>query len=162
MAVASSRRPHREREGSAGVTIPELLVVVSIIGLAVAVSYSMVLQTIGTTRVRAAAGQFAMTVKAVRMVAVTQQGNVDLVIEPDPLNRYRYVDVQGRERSVRVPSGVKMTMVAGPSTLTFRPNGSVASEVETRFEFAMPDGSTRGWFVTTNLLGVSSSTPFTE
>lgn len=150
------------RSRSSGVTIPELLVVVSIISLAVVVSYSMVTQTIGTTRVRAAAGQFAMTVKAVRMVAVTRQGNVDLVIEPDPLNRYRYVDIQGREQEVRVPGGVKLTVVSGPSTVTFRPNGSVGAELRTRFEFEMPDGSVRGWHVDTNRLGVSESTSFTE
>lgn len=157
-------RAGRNRGSSpgAGVTIPELLVVVSIIGLAIAVSYSMVLQTIGATRVRAAAGQFAMTVKAVRMVAVTRQGNVDLVIEPDPVNRYRYEDVNGREQSVRAPAGVKLTVVSGPTTVTFRPNGSIATDMETRFEFPMPDGSIRGWIVSTNRLGVSKSASFRE
>lgn len=150
--------PSRRREP--GVTLPELLVVIAIIGLAVAVSIPLVTDAVRASRIRVAANQFTVTLKAVRMIAVSTQSPVDLVIHASPANAYEYTDIAGRPKRFEMPPGVRIT--SADSTIAFRPNGSVTAQSATRFEVELTRGKTEVWNVGTSMLGVSIVTHSVE
>jgi prepilin-type N-terminal cleavage/methylation domain-containing protein len=147
------RRGDRPAQGRAGVTIPELLVVVTIIGLSVAVAIPLVTSAVRSARVRVAADQYAVTLKAARMVAITQQGPIDLLIAPSPANYFEYTDATGRLRRYDAPPGVRI--LDSPGTITFSANGSVTIGVPTKFEIDIDDNTVEGWTIDVNLLGVT-------
>ncbi|MCP3979079.1 MAG: prepilin-type N-terminal cleavage/methylation domain-containing protein [bacterium] len=148
-----------------GVTLAELLVVVAIIALAVTVSIPMINRTVGSARVRAAANQFAVTIRAVRMIAVSKQSSTELVVSAMPANFYEYTDAEGRKRTFTMPSGVQISSFQLPEgtessdPIKFQPNGALAGGVTTmtRFEADIAAGTTEVWEVRTNSLGVSSA-----
>ena len=91
-----------------GVTLPELLVVVSIIALAVMVAVPAISRAIHSARIRASVDHFAVTIRAVRMIAVTKQTQVELTVSIDPVNYYEYVDLKGMLRRYDTPTGVRI------------------------------------------------------
>jgi Tfp pilus assembly protein FimT len=138
---------------AAGVTLAELLVVVAIIALAVMVAVPAITQAVRSARVRAAVDQFSVTMRAARMVAVTNQSPCDVQVAVDPANRYTYVDARGKTRSVHMPTGVRI--VSSTSPITFRPNGSVPGGATTRIETSTGAGAAEVWRIETNELGTT-------
>ena len=64
----------RERSQK-GFSVGELLVVVAVLGLIVAIGIPLVSEQIRTAKIRGAADQFSMALKAVRMIAVSKRTN---------------------------------------------------------------------------------------
>jgi len=114
--------PARQASGPKGLSLPELLLVVSIIGLGVAASIPIISETVRSARTRAVADEFAVALRAVRMIAVTTRADAALEIVGD--NAYRYEDVYGRVRNYTLPEGVRIDSTTAPAII-FRPNGSV-------------------------------------
>ena len=135
-----------------GVTLPELLVVVAIIGMAVMVAIPVISRTVQGVKIRAATEQFAVTVRAVRMVAVTVRRPVDLVVEVDPVNAYEYLDVRGVPRRIELDPAVRIAVSNTP--ITFNPDGSLENAVVTRLEIGRPGEDERAFVVRTNRMGV--------
>jgi type II secretory pathway pseudopilin PulG len=143
-----------------GVTFPELLVVVSIIGLAVAASVPLITESVRSARIRAAADQLTYSLRAARMLAVTKREVVAFTVAPHPENFYAYTDTYGDERRVDLPRGARISSSTAP-TIDFRPNGSIAgaehevvleSGVEGRNGFEIHER----WTLRTNVIGVTS------
>lgn len=135
-----------------GFSLPELLLVVSILALCVLFTVPFVTTKMRETRLRSAAGQFAVTLRAARMVAVTAGTRTPVTVRAyDAGNSYEYTDSTGKLRQVQLSGGV--AIVSSDSPIVFMPNGSVdaAEPPVTRFKaLHVPEE----WTVQTSLGGV--------
>lgn len=138
--------------GQRGFSLAEILVVIAIVALLVAIVVPLVGSTLRAAAVRGAADQFAIDLRAARMIAVTRQNNVDFTITVDPTNRYAYTRQDGTIRTIDMPRGVKIVS-SSPTTITFQANGSVVAAATTVLEVAVDSGTER-WTVSTNTLGM--------
>jgi prepilin-type N-terminal cleavage/methylation domain-containing protein len=144
-----------------GVTLPELLVVVTIIGMAVLVAVPTVTETIRATRLRTAARSLEATFRAARIVAVTQRMDMSVEIRTGPAaptppgpteNQYSFTDLRGRPRTERMPPGIRI--VSSTSPVVFRPNGTLDAEALTVLEVQTRQGL-KTWEVRTSRMGVT-------
>jgi general secretion pathway protein H len=145
-------RNHR----SGGVTLPELLVVISIIGLAVAVAVPVISEAIRSARVHTATNQFAVSLMAARMLAVTRQTPVEFRVAVEPDSYFEYPDRNGRLHRYEMPTGVMISASTNP--ITFRPDGSVVGGASTTIEAALGRGASERWEIEINILGISTVT----
>jgi prepilin-type N-terminal cleavage/methylation domain-containing protein len=152
-------RGWRETASAArGVTLPELLVVISILGLAVVAVVPLVATTVKRAQVRASADQFTMSLRAARMVAVARNAPVEVrVIDADEAdgNAYEYTDSAGRLRRFRVPTSARIHR-ASASSIVFQSNGSIDPGPRTVYiETEFQDGIER-WSIHTSRIGVTT------
>jgi prepilin-type N-terminal cleavage/methylation domain-containing protein len=152
MGHFNTRRSHR----CGGVTLPELLVVVSIIGLAVSIAIPVITDAIRSARVQSATDQFNVSLMAARMLAVTRQAPVELRVAVDPDNYFEYSDRNGRMRRYDMPSGVRISSSTNP--ITFRADGSVDGGASTTIEAALGRGAGKIWQIEVNILGITTVT----
>lgn len=146
-------RLSRLRLREAGVTLPELLVVLAIGGLVLSIGIALVSDQVRSANIRGAADQFAVDLRAARMIAVSRQANVNLVVEPDPQNRYSYTRADGAPVAVDLPPQVKIVS-SSPTTIQFRSNGSVTAASTTVIEISLSGNTKERWTVTTSAVGV--------
>ena len=119
---------------------------------------TVVLDRVRSARIRVAAEQFAIDLRAARLKAVSTRGAVDVTISLDPANAYEYSDGHGRLRHIRMPPGVQI--ISSNSTISFQANGSILSGPSTVFETELSPQSTERWTVTTNILGNPRTTHY--
>jgi len=150
-----SNRSELEPRGSRGVSLSELLVVMAIIGIAVAIGIPLAAQQMRMAKIRGAADQLAMDIKAARMIAVTTRADVDMTINAQPSNSYEYTDNQGKLRRIEMPEGVRITSSTSP--LTFHLNGSLDTAATTVLEIDLSGSLTERWTISTTILGVSKT-----
>jgi len=146
-------RPCLAANRQRGVTLPELLIVIAIAGIILSVGVALVLDQIKSAAIRGAADQFAVDLRAARMIAVSNQSNVDLVVQPHPQNRYSYNRSDGGLVDVELPPEVRI-LSSSPSTIQFRSNGSVSAAATTVLEVSLSGNTKERWTVTTNTVGV--------
>jgi prepilin-type N-terminal cleavage/methylation domain-containing protein len=143
-------------KGSRGITLPELLVVVAIIALAVTVAVPLISDAVRAARVRTATDEFALSLMAARMLAVTRQAPVDVTVAVDPGNYFEYRDRSGELQRYEMPVGVRI--VSSTSPITFEPNGMVDGGASTTIEARRGGSSVEVWEIETSILGVSTVT----
>ena len=143
-----------------GFSAAELLVVVAIVGLLVAVAVPLVADQVKQARNRGAADNYAMDLRAARMLAVAKQQNVSVVLEVDPVNAYTYTGNDGKPRRTVLPQGVRILNTSTPTTITFQPNGSIASQATTVIEIALSGSATakETYTVVTGTPGIPKTT----
>ncbi len=150
-------RSRRQR----GVTLPETLVVVTIIALAVMVAVPTITDTLRAARLRTAARSLEATFRAARIIAVTQRLDMSVEVRPGPAsptppgpteNQYSYTDLRGRPRTERMPPGIRI--VSSTSPIVFRPNGTLDAEALTVLEVQTRQGL-KTWEVRTSRMGVT-------
>lgn len=154
-ATDSSRgKPPRPARGF---SLPELLVVLAIMGLALTVAVPLVAEQIRLAAIRGAADQFTVDLKAARMIAVSKRAPVDVTVATSPANSYQYVRTDGTLRVITMPSQV--SIVSSTSPIQFLPTGGLSSTTPatTVIEAALPGGGVERWTVTTSILGVAKS-----
>jgi prepilin-type N-terminal cleavage/methylation domain-containing protein len=152
MAAHNRTRP-RFRDAR-GFSLSELLTVVAIAGLVVAVSVPLVAQNVRQAKIRGAADQFTMSLRAARMIAVSKRATVGVTVADDPVNSYSFPDTRGTTRTVAMPDGVRI--VSSDSPIAFTPNGSLSASTTTVLEADLTDGAMERWTVTTSVLGTPS------
>jgi len=135
-----------------GVTLAEMLVIVALIGIIVAIAVPLVSEQVRQAKIRGAADQFASTLKATRMLAVSKRATRDVTVLVDPANTYSYVDNREQTRTFAMPSGVRI--VSSTTPITFQINGSLAAAATTVIEADLDAGATERWTVTTGVAGV--------
>jgi prepilin-type N-terminal cleavage/methylation domain-containing protein len=142
------------RAGRRGVSLPELLVVVAILALGILVTVPLVADRILAARLRGAVGQYAVSLRAARMLAVSRNAEITVIVEPAPDNVYRYADSSGVERSVEMPRGVNIT--SSDSPIRFRPDGSLDASTPaiTVLRAELGGGQYETYTVTTSIHGV--------
>lgn len=145
--------------GRRGFSLPELLVVLAILGLAVMVAVPLVSHQLRSATIRAAAGQFAADLKAIRMIAVSHRRTVNVpwvtvTVALHPDNYYSYTDVRGQLHRIDMPGGIRIVSSTPNLTIQFEPNGSVRGGNTTIFEAGFSTDLLERWTVTTSELGV--------
>ncbi len=152
--MARSRR-------QAGVTLPEMLVAVTIIAMAVLVAVPTISETLRSTRLRTATRSLEATFRAARIVAVTQRTDMPIEVRTGPAppttpgpteNQYTYTDLRGIPRTETMPPGIRI--VASTSPIVFRPNGTLDAEAVTVLEVQTRQGP-RTWEIRTSRMGVT-------
>ena len=144
------------KRSAAGFSLPEMLVVLAVLGIGVAIMFPLVGEQIRQAQVRTAADQLAVDLKAARMIAISTRAPRSVTIEVDPDNRYEYTDGRGVLRRIELPGSVRI--VSSPSTVTFRIDGSIAAAASTVLEVALTADVTERWTLDTNVLGVTRTT----
>jgi prepilin-type N-terminal cleavage/methylation domain-containing protein len=144
-----------------GVTLPELLVVVAVIGMAVLVAVPTISETIRSTRLRSATRSLEATFRAARIIAVTQRTDTSIEVRPGPTpptppgpteNQYSFTDLRGLTRTQGMPVGIRI--VSSTSPIVFRPNGTLDGEAITVLEVQTRSGL-KTWEVRTSRMGVT-------
>jgi len=150
-----SNRSELEPRGSRGVSLAELLVVMAILGIALAIGIPLAAQQMRMAKIRGAADQLAMHMRAVRMIAVSTRADIDMTINAQPSNFYQFTDNKGKTRRIDMPEGVRITSTTSP--VTFHLNGSLDSAATTVLEIDVSGGLTERWTISTTILGVSKT-----
>lgn len=144
-----------------GFSLTEILVVVAIMGLAVAISVPLVAEAVNQNRIRTAADQLSVDLRAARMIAVSKRAMpyLDVSVEPDPLNRYSFVNGRGETRTVQLPTGVRIVSPATAYTIRYLRDGSVTGGGNTTvMRVQLSAGDEQEWRVITNAMGVTKTT----
>lgn len=150
-------RPNSIREkGSAGFTFSELLIVVALIGIAVAISVPLVAEQVRQARIKGVGDQLAMDLKAARMIAVSKRSPVNFTVATHPSNYYEYTDAHGRQRKIMMPVGVRITSSTNP--IVFQVNGALNAAATTVLEVPASGNVVFRTTVDTSLMGVSTIT----
>ena len=149
--------------GRRGFTLPEILIVVSLIGLGAAVAAPLISEAVRSARIRMAAQELAVSLRAARMIAVSANRAVDVgIVVDDPTlgTYYEFLDNRGNQQRVTLPDGIRVDTGASALALQFLPNGSV---VNGPLQIVLESGvfvggalqSGERWTVETNTVGVT-------
>jgi type II secretory pathway pseudopilin PulG len=140
--------------GPGGFSVGELLVVLAVIGLVVAIAIPLVAEQIRMAKIRGAADEYAMALKAVRMIAVSKRAPQAMTVLVHPTNQYSYADTHGDIREVQLPDGVRFTSSTNP--ITFQLGGLLNVQASTVLEADMTGGVVERWTVTIGIMGMPS------
>ena len=155
-----SRLDPRTDDRSRGFSFPETLLVVSVIGLAVAASVPLINEQVRSARVRAIADEFALSLRAVRMIAVSTRQDSVLAVDLAQ-NCFEYTDLGGKTRRFPLPIGARIASTTDAS-ITFRPNGSVLGGTQSVvFEALRREVIVETWTFDVNTIGIPSVTHLT-
>jgi len=144
-----------------GFSLTEILVVVAIMGLAIAITVPLVAENVNQARIRSAADQFSVDLRAARMIAVSKRATpyLDVSVQPDPVNRYTYVNGRGETRVVQLPTGVRIITPNADYTIRYQRDGSVTGGGNTTvLRVLLSAGAEEEWRVITNAMGVTRTT----
>ena len=153
--------PERRRRGAlanrpreAGFSLAETLIVLALIGITVAIGIPLVNEQVRIAEIRSATDQFAVHLRAARMIAVSQHRDVDVTISADPINTMSYERTLGDPLVIAMPGTVKI-MSGSAATITFHSDGSsdASSTVTTE---SVVSNATERWLLTVNVLGFVS------
>jgi prepilin-type N-terminal cleavage/methylation domain-containing protein len=146
---------------SLGVTLPELLVVVAIISMAVTVSVPLIAGAVRSSNARAAANGFAVNLKAARMLAVSINAPVAITVHQEPhadcfctVTYYEYPDRRGEIQRIFMPPAV--TIDSSTPQITFMPNGSVPGGSNTVIRTRVSPETVEWWTIETTTTGFSA------
>jgi prepilin-type N-terminal cleavage/methylation domain-containing protein len=142
------------RDGRRGVSLPELLVVISILALGVMISIPLIADRVQRGKVRSAASQYAVALRAARMIAVANQRPVSVNVQPDPANAYSYTDRGGKLRETELPSGVWIDAGDSSPAVVFARDGSLAEAAKTVIASKLSGGRTEVWTVDIPVTGI--------
>jgi hypothetical protein len=145
------------RERARGVTLPEFVVVGSLVALTVALLSPVIVERARIAKGRTMAAQLALDVRAARWIAVSNRSAVSMTFDVDA-ETYTYVDAHGKTRTVEMPEGVDLVSSTNP--VEFLANGSVPGGAATVIEIKLGSGARSRWKVVTNALGVSKTLHF--
>ena len=151
-----SRRDPRER----GVTLPEVLVGVTIVALAVAIAAPIIAGAVRSANARVAANYLSVNLRAARMIAVSANRIVEFSIRAEPHERcsctqtyYEYRDMRDQLRRFEMPRGVTIAS-ATASTILFQPNGGSGAPSTTVLRAEVGRGNVELWTIETSVIGV--------
>src|SRR5262245_52581255 len=118
MTAKPARGPSRmgaRRRLERGVTLPEMLVVLAILGLFLLVALPAASNYMRSARIRTAADAFVKDLQSCRYIAVTTRQNRTMSLGG---SYYQFNDVRGNPQVVNLPTGVTVTGVNFPVVFT--------------------------------------------
>ena len=144
-------------DGRRGFSLPELLVVLAILGLSIALVVPLVSHEVRRARIRGAVPQFVADLRVARTIAVSTRQTVNVQVVTDPGNEYVYQDARGKQWRIVLPEGIRI-LSSSPSPIAFRKDGSVPPNGSmTVFEATVPGRGVEHWTVRTSYLGISGA-----
>ena len=149
------------RPTARGFSLTEILVVLALAGLAIAICVPLVAENVNQARIRTAADQLSVDLRAARMIAVSKRATpfLDVSVQPDPVNRYTYVNGRGETRVVQLPTGVRIITPSTAYTIRYLRDGSVNGGGNTTvLRVQLSAGHQEEWRVITNAMGVTRTT----
>ena len=150
------------RSHQRGLTFPELLVVVALMGLAAMVAVPRIIENVRFAQARGFAEQLELSMRAVRMIAVTTQSTQNLSVEPcsgascTAAGFFRYTNLAGNVYERPLPPNSVFDGLAAPMTIAFEPNGSVQggpAEVRVKARVSAGVDFTDRWSIRVNMVG---------
>ena len=154
------------RSARSGVTLPELLVVVAIISLAVTVSIPLVTDVVRQARLKGSVDEFAAVLRAARWTAVNSQATAVVTIQQHPTSSFEWTNLRGVVHDTVMPELVCIeSVVDGASQdigeIRFHANGGTDGVSRVTLALVGPGDGTcvadpterNGWIIRTNLLG---------
>ena len=144
----------RMRFSSRGVSLPELLVVIAILALGVMITIPLIADRVHLAKVQSAVGQYTVTLRAARMIAVSKQSPVTVTVRVNPDNLYEYTDTAGRLRTTRLPAGVWIDDSETTGDLVFSPDGSLSAVAKTVIKSRLSGGVVSEWVIDVPLSGI--------
>ncbi|HEX5044630.1 MAG TPA: prepilin-type N-terminal cleavage/methylation domain-containing protein [Candidatus Polarisedimenticolaceae bacterium] len=151
----------RHASRARGFSLTEILVVLAIAGLAIAITVPLVAENVNQARIRTAADQFSVDLRAARMIAVSKRATpfLDVSVEPDPVNRYTFVNGRGETRVVQLPRGVRIITPTTAYTVRYLRDGSVSGGGNTTvLRVQLSNHNEEEWRVITNATGMTRTT----
>jgi prepilin-type N-terminal cleavage/methylation domain-containing protein len=137
-----------------GFSLPELLAVVALLGIAIAIGIPIVNEQVRIAEVRAAADELALHLRAARMIAVTQRRTIEFTVNVDPDNSFSYLGNDGKLKTFSTPERVKISDASDRSIL-FKRNGSVDASSSVILE-SVVSGARERWTATVNTMGLAT------
>lgn len=137
-----------------GFSLPELLVVLAIVGAIVAISIPLVNEQVRIAELRAVSDELAVHLRAARMIAVSHHKDIVVTVVPDPTNTLSYEDTYGQTRTIRMPGRVKIK-TGSTTSITFHSDGSSGASSTVTTESAVSTATER-WILTVNTVGMVS------
>ena len=151
----SKRRPmDRGSDRARGFSLPELLAVMALLGIAIAIGIPIVNEQVRIAKVRAAADELALHLRAARMIAVTQRTTIDFTVNVDPRNSYLYRGNDGELKEFPTPDRVRISE-ASDRLIRFKRNGSVDAASSVVLE-SVVSGARERWTATVNTMGLAT------
>ncbi|HKQ62864.1 MAG TPA: GspH/FimT family pseudopilin [Candidatus Polarisedimenticolaceae bacterium] len=138
--------------GRSGFSLPELLVVVSLIALALLVIVPIVAEKVRDIRLRSAVDGLVVTLRAARMVAVAQRVPISVSVATDPANYYEYQNARGELHQVKLPPGTQILSAASP--IRFEPDGQAVGAGTIVIEAQLTRAERLRWTITANAIGL--------
>jgi prepilin-type N-terminal cleavage/methylation domain-containing protein len=138
---------------SRGFSLPELLAVVALIGIAIAIGIPIVNEQVRIAEVRAAADDLALHLRAARSIAVSKHTTIPFTVEVDPVNLFKYIGSDGNDKEIKMPGRVRIAPASARS-INFKRNGSVdvASSIIVESDVS---GARERWTVSVNTAGLT-------
>jgi len=109
-----------------GYSLPELLVVIAIIGIFTVFSGPAMAEAYRSYKVRAAANELSIDIKALRYNAVTNRASRTITFNnssASPPNRYSFINAKGNAVTIPLSDNVAID-TSSAASLTFNVNGS--------------------------------------
>ncbi len=136
-----------------GVSLPELLVVIAVLALAMMISIPLIADRVHHAKLGAAASQYAVSLRAARMIAVSKQTPVTVsVLAVD--QAYEYLDAMGRLRRTKLPEGVQIDDAESDDAIVFNPNGSLGAPARTVMKSTVSGGVDASWTIDVPVSGI--------
>jgi len=137
-----------------GFSLPELLVVLAIIGAFVVMAIPLVNEQIRIAELRAVSDELAGHLRAARMIAVSHHKDIVVTVSADPTNTLSYSDTNNQTRTITMPGKVKIKTGSAVS-ITFHSDGSSGAASTITTESAVSTATER-WILTVNTVGMVS------
>jgi type IV fimbrial biogenesis protein FimU len=145
------------RRAEAGFSIVEMLLVLAIMGIFITFAGPAFTESYRAYKVRSAAQELSVAIRAVRQVAVSTRAASNLLVDTAG-GSYSWTDAKGKTRSWALPTGVSF-ISATPSTITFVTNGTVSTGSASIVLQGTVNGSRADrWTLSLNTVGQVTST----
>jgi len=138
----------------AGYSLAELLAVLCLVGIVIAIGIPLVNEQLRIGEARSASDQFAVNLRAARMIAVSHHKDIVVTVNADPTNTYVYEGTNGEIRTIAMPGRVQIK-TGSAASITFHSNGSTGAASTVTLESAVSTSIER-WTLSVNTLGTVS------